>query len=114
MRTQTPPARRPIQPTRARHVLNTLLFATFVCVGMLVLRFVRAENLRFSGLFGNLLLAWIPLSLAFLIRRMPALAGWRRCWFWGAIVLWIVFFPNAFYLVTDLIHMKKFGMDGVP
>src|SRR5436190_13915496 len=105
------PAERFIAHNRRRHSLYTLLFGTGVCTGMLLVRFVCAGNLRFSGLFGNLLLAWIPLVLALLIRRMPRAR--RRLLFWSTLVLWILFFPNAFYLVTDLIHIKKFGLDGI-
>jgi uncharacterized membrane protein len=105
------PAERFIARDRGRHSLYTLLFGTGVCGGMLLVRFVCAGNLRFSGLFGNLLLAWIPLVLALVIRQMSG--GHRRFWFWVATLLWILFFPNAFYLVTDLIHMKKFGTDGI-
>src|SRR5262245_5885083 len=105
------PAERIISHDRRRHTLYTLLFGTAVCGGMLVVRFVCAGNLRFSGLFGNLLLAWIPLALALFIRQMPG--GHRRVSFWVATLLWILFYPNAFYLVTDLIHMKKFGSDGI-
>ncbi|HZJ13459.1 MAG TPA: DUF1361 domain-containing protein [Chthoniobacteraceae bacterium] len=105
------PVERVIAHDRRRHSLYTLLFGTGVCAGMLLVRFVCAGNLRFSGLFGNLLLAWIPLVLALVIRQMPG--GNRRFWFWTATLLWILFFPNAFYLVTDLIHMKKFGTDGI-
>ena len=105
------PAERVITHDRRRHTLYTLLFGTGVCGGMLLVRFACAGNLRFSGLFGNLLLAWIPLVLALFIRQTPG--GHRRIWFWVATLLWILFYPNAFYLVTDLIHMKKFGSDGI-
>ena len=102
---------RTIPENRARHTLWTLVFATVVCAGMLLVRFACAGNLRFSGLLGNLLLAWIPLVLASFLSRMPQDVS--RYKFWSAMVLWVLFFPNAFYLVTDLIHMKKFGLDGI-
>lgn len=104
---------RHIPAERVRHTLYTLVFATAVCTGMLLVRFVCVGDLRFrfSGLLGNLLLAWIPLVLALLIRRIPA--GRNRFWFWSALVTWVLFFPNAFYITTDLIHMKKFGTDGI-
>lgn len=104
---------RPIPAERVRHTLYTLGFATAVCAGMLVVRFVCAGDLRFrfSGLLGNLLLAWIPLVLALLIPRIHS--GRGRFGFWGALVAWVLFFPNAFYITTDLIHTKKFGTDGI-
>ncbi len=102
---------RSIAPDRARHALYTLIFGSAVCLAMLLVGFAAAGSLRFTGLFGNLLLAWIPLVLAICLWRMPR--GGNRVAFWGAMVLWILFFPNAFYLVTDLIHIKKFGSDGI-
>jgi uncharacterized membrane protein len=92
-------------------MLAMLAFASVVCCGMLAVRAGYAWNRRFSGLFGNLLLAWIPFVLALVISQMPI--RWHRGWFWSAGVAWVLFFPNAYYLVTDLIHMTKFGGDGV-
>src|SRR6185312_16792872 len=79
--------------------------------GMLLVRFACAGNLRFAGLFGNLLLAWIPMLLALFLWRTSG--GGSRFKFWCTMALWFLFFPNAFYIVTDLIHMKKFGTDGI-
>ncbi len=115
MNAQTIPAppERNIPAQRVRHTLYTLGFASAVCTGMLLVRFACVGDLRFrfSGLLGNLLLAWIPLVLALLIRRIPARRN-RFC-FWSALVAWVLFFPNAFYITTDLIHMRKFGTDGI-
>jgi len=107
------PAERHISAERVRHTLRTLVFASAVCTGMLMVRFVFAGDLRFrfSGLLGNLLLAWIPLALALFIQRISR--GGSRFWFWSALVAWVLFFPNAFYITTDLIHTKKFGTDGI-
>ena len=96
---------------RTRHILYTLLFTTLICGGMLVARMIFTGGTRFAGLFGNLLLAWIPLLLALLLRRQSA--DKRGFFFWGLLVVWVLFFPNAYYIITDLIHMKKFGEGGV-
>jgi uncharacterized membrane protein len=45
----------------------------------------------------NLVLAWIPVFLG--------LAARRRRWLPVAFPAWLVFLPNAPYLVTDLIHL---------
>lgn len=78
---------------------------------MLLVRCLYTGTIHFAGLFGNLLLAWIPMVLALFIRR--PVEGGRRPWFWITLVLWVLFYPNAFYIVTDLIHFKKFGTNGV-
>ncbi len=106
-----PSADRPVSVERVRHTLYSLVLATVVCGGMLLARFAYANQhrYRFAGLFGNLLLAWIPLILALLIRRISS----RGFWFWFASLAWILFFPNAFYIVTDLIHLNKFGTGGL-
>lgn len=49
----------------------------------------------------NLSLALVPLLLANILRK-----GVKRSWVWWMIALAIVaFFPNAFYLFTDFIHL---------
>jgi len=59
----------------------------------------------FLFLVWNLLLAWMPLCFALLLRasermRWPVLAG-------AALLLfWLLFFPNAPYIVTDLLHLR--------
>jgi uncharacterized membrane protein len=59
---------------------------------------------RFLFLFlgWNLLLAWIPMGLLHLLPHLP-----RKRWLQGGILTaWLLFFPNAPYLMTDLIHLR--------
>ncbi|WP_020536294.1 DUF1361 domain-containing protein [Lewinella cohaerens] len=59
-------------------------------------------RLRFLFLGWNLILAWVPLGLLYLLPYMP-----RKRWIQGAILTaWLLFFPNAPYLMTDLIHLR--------
>ncbi|MFM2224987.1 MAG: hypothetical protein RJA07_1189 [Bacteroidota bacterium] len=51
----------------------------------------------------NLLLALIPLLFAMLIRKYN-LQGIK---FWIALLGWMLFFPNAPYLITDLMYLAK-------
>jgi uncharacterized membrane protein len=50
----------------------------------------------------NLLLAWVPLGLSLVLAR------WRPGRFMtGALgAAWLAFFPNAPYIVTDLVHLR--------
>lgn len=93
-------------------LIRMLVVPTLVSVGMILARFAYVADLRFRfcGLLFNLLLAWIPMGLALLIWRTPPT---KRLSLSGLFVAWLLFFPNSFYLTTDLIHTHKFGTDGV-
>ena len=75
-------------------------------VGCATLLFVRgwyAQGLRFRFLAWNLVLAVIPALAAAAMaradrRRKPALVA-----IWGLV--WLLFLPNAPYLITDLVHL---------
>ncbi len=97
-----------LQSYRSRWpVLRTLIFGTLVCYVCLLVRCWLMQGLSRSGVCANILLAWIPCLLAialdFLLARRPVpkisivLLG----------VLWLLFLPNAAYIVTDLVHWTK-------
>ena len=56
------------------------------------------------GLLWNLFLAALPLLWSSAFQRAIA----RKHWLWASLsfVLWILFLPNAPYLLTDLIHLE--------
>jgi uncharacterized membrane protein len=54
----------------------------------------------------NLFLAWIPLLLALRVEALDE-RGTNRDWrFWATVAAWLLFFPNAPYILTDLTHLK--------
>lgn len=80
--------------------------ASFVCVALVVARVLYSQgSLRYVNLVWNLFLAWIPFVLAFLAYVL----SWRRSLVFAAIpsfaILWLIFFPNAPYILTDLQHL---------
>ena len=65
----------------------------------------------FHFLLLNSILAYIPIELSFWLttRRSPLL-------FWLIAVIWLLFYPNAPYLMTDLFHLsllKPYGINGL-
>jgi len=80
---------------------------------MVLVRFAYVGTLRFRfcGLLLNLVLAWIPMGLAMLVRRTAKRGD--SFLFLISFTAWLLFFPNTFYIVTDLIHTNKFGLDRV-
>ncbi len=85
-----------------------MLLASLFCVGLVGLRVIETGDSTFSGLIWNLFLAWIPFVLAVVVYD-----GWRRRRAAGALVvlgaLWLLFFPNAPYIVTDFVHLERTG-----
>jgi uncharacterized membrane protein len=72
-----------------------------------IVRNHHAGNNFFAFLVWNLVLAWIPFVLAlgvYAAARREAGAATV-----GLGVLWLLFFPNAPYLLTDFIHLQESG-----
>ena len=70
------------------------------CGALLALRGARAQNTTFFFLVWNLFLAAIP----FVAAEVFARAKWNLAR-WPAFVVWLLFLPNAPYIVTDFIHL---------
>ena len=89
-----------------KNQLYLLGLLSSVSIVMVIGRVAGVENLGGIFLIWNLFLAWLPLGLAYLVGDM-----WRQRYIGrrGVIVgvgIWLLFFPNAPYLITDLIHLK--------
>ena len=87
-------------------------------VGLVAFRVAYTHTMDNAGLVWNLLLAWIPLALALMLYdRCVRRSGLATLSAIG--ILWLLFFPNAPYIVTDFRHLagstgeKKFWFDSV-
>ncbi|MCB0650657.1 MAG: DUF1361 domain-containing protein [Saprospiraceae bacterium] len=59
----------------------------------------------FMFLAWNLFLAWIPFLIAYHLERIRN-AFQVKMVIWAFLLVWLLFLPNAPYLVTDLVHLK--------
>ena len=92
-------------PNERLVVLAGLGVASALCVGLELVREHRYGAFDFRFLVWNLILAWIPLLLALFVydryRRGAALIALTP-----ALALWLLFLPNAPYIVTDFVHLS--------
>ena len=91
-------------------IVGLMGFASAVCVMLVAARMEYSDTWRYLGLVWNLFLAWIPFALAYLAHAFS-----RKKWTLYLVLpattfLWLIFFPNAPYILTDLQHLfKTFG-----
>lgn len=89
----------------AQSGLLPILFSTVLAIGLITARIFYSRHITFVFLVWNLFLAWIPylaaLWAAGIHRRHP-----RRWWaIFAPGILWLAFFPNAPYIITDFLHL---------
>jgi uncharacterized membrane protein len=82
-----------------------LSFTSAFCVALVVARILWTSNLLYSFLVWNLFLAWLPMVFALLSCERYHCARARDWRFLGLAGGWLLFFPNAPYIFTDLIHL---------
>lgn len=92
-------------------VFVLLNVACAVCIGLVLARVAYSDSGRHLGLIWNLFLAWIPFMLAFLAYTVT----WRRATLFLVMpliaFLWLIFFPNAPYMLTDLQDLARSASD---
>jgi uncharacterized membrane protein len=82
-----------------------LLAASALCIATVEIRTHETGDAYYRFLVWNLILAWVPLVFA-----IAAYARARRRVDLSVAVLlipWLLFFPNAPYLLTDFIHLGE-------
>ncbi|KRN74769.1 hypothetical protein IV73_GL001177 [Weissella kandleri] len=62
---------------------------------------------RFDFLIWNVFLALLPLDFALIYQQMKRQQ--HKMMALGMFILWLIFFPNAMYLLTDFSHLSAIG-----
>ena len=86
---------------------NRLLVLTFLFVTILIIaRISYTGTWRHIFLLWNIFLAWIPFVLSKYFSVYQYKSTWKQLFLFGS---WLLFFPNALYIVTDLVHLQENG-----
>lgn len=86
--------------------IAALGLSTLVSIGFFVYGAWLDKSIYYDYLIWNLFLAWLPLLFAYrlvIILQRKLWSSWEAM---GVSVLWIVFLPNSFYMISDFIHLQ--------
>lgn len=90
-----------------RQLLGLMLFYSVVSATMLSARFLITGSTRLGFLLWNLMLAWIPTAASLWFvqggrSRRPIVTMLL-------LLVWFLFLPNTFYVLSDFIHLRATG-----
>jgi uncharacterized membrane protein len=94
-----------LRSPRARFV-ESLVLASAVSTGLFLYGVWRNHSWHNSYLIWNLTLAWLPLLFALVLMDRLRTKLWSSWECLGWSVLWLLFLPNSFYLISDFIHLQ--------
>ncbi len=86
-----------------------LLSLSLFSISLTLIRVIVTNSSMFLFLWWNLFLAIIPWSIATLVKVRQFRSRWILT---ILLICWVVLFPNAPYILTDLVHLC--GNPGVP
>ena len=87
---------------------DQLLWMLFAFTGALIFfRIWYSASLTSLFLVWNIFLAWIPYVLSRFFELYRQKQKWKQALLFGT---WLLFFPNALYIVTDLVHIDRESM----
>jgi uncharacterized membrane protein len=92
-------------------VFILLNIACAMCVGLVLARVAYSDSGRHLGLIWNLFLAWIPFMLAYFAHAVSLRKATLYLIIPFIAFLWLIFFPNAPYMLTDLQDLTRKAND---
>lgn len=87
-------------------VFRILHLSLLFSVSMVLARVFYMGQSYFMFMLWNLFLAYIPFLLSSLFIDRPMLID-KKLLFIPLALLWLVFIPNTFYMLTDLFHLNE-------
>lgn len=89
---------------RTHRWLLLLAGPSFLAIFLLLTRIIYTKEGMFLFLVWNLFLAFIPLGIAYLIKEYRFFQ--HRFIYYPTLAVWLLFLPNAPYILTDLLHLQ--------
>ena len=88
-------------------IVASLAALSLLVAALVACRVVYTDTYDHTAILWNLVLAWVPLGLALFVSRRAAAGASLRVL--AAATLWLVFLPNAPYMVTDVKYVGAAG-----
>ncbi len=92
----------PFISTLHQWLLASCVFSCFLLLG----RMMATGSLWYIFLPWNLFLAFIPYWITGWLTKNAGIVR-NKIKFAGALLLWLLFVPNSFYIITDLLHFAR-------
>lgn len=91
---------------RYQKTILLLLFFTALSLFMTLFRVYWTDELTYIFLAWNLFLAWVPFVTSLFIDSIHRRVKKINLVIIALSLIWLLFYPNAPYIVTDLLHLK--------
>ena len=91
---------------RENHKVALLALVSSASLILLFFRIITTFNLGFIFLPWNLFLAWVPLFYIKWVWEKELLKSMPSWLLLLHLCVWLLFFPNAPYIITDLLHLR--------
>ena len=96
-----------LKPFRFRlTIIGLLCAASLTSVALFRIRTLLSGTMDYDFLVWNLFLAWLPLGMAYTASSFATKRRFVALTVPIAAALWLIFFPNAPYILTDLSHLR--------
>lgn len=92
-------------------IFGLLAAASIICVGLVRFRASVTGTMHYTFLVWNLFLAWIPFVSAYVSYTTAIRRRWLYLVVPASALVWLLFLPNAPYMLTDLQHLSNSAGD---
>jgi uncharacterized membrane protein len=102
-----------LRQTPRSQFIFALFLSSLVSIGLFIYGAWKDRSFGDDYLVFNLFLAWIPLVFAMrliVVLRHKLWSSWEALFL---TVLWLIFLPNSFYMISDFIHLQDSSADRV-
>ena len=93
--------------TPRNQFISALIISSLVSVALYGYGAVANHSLEYGFFIWNLILAWLPFLFAIWLTNVLGHKPWSSWEGITASVLWLLFLPNSFYIISDLIHFRE-------
>jgi uncharacterized membrane protein len=86
---------------------KSVILITILAVVLNILRVVFWKKWSFFYILWNILLAFIPFFISLILLSLQKEGKLNKVIFVTGFILWMIFIPNAPYIITDFIHLGE-------
>jgi len=86
-----------------------LIIITIIASLFIVCRVIYRDSLSYAFLIWNIFLIWLPFYFSLIYTNLKFKSNYSR---YIIGLLWLVFYPNGPYILTDFIHLSGYNFYG--